>query len=180
MLTITVKGVEFFDEEKNEFVYPESFELQLEHSLVSLSKWESKFEKPFLGPGERTNEEVFGYIKAMILTPDVPEEVLDRLSEENLTAINRYMDAKMTATWFNDAPGAPKNREVVTAELIYYWMFSAGIPIDCERWHLQRLITLIRVFDAKSQKPKPMNKAEAARQRAELVEKRRRELGTRG
>lgn len=180
MLTVVVTGEEFFDEEKNEFVYPEAFELQLEHSLVSLSKWESEFEKPFLGPGERTAEEVFGYIKAMILTPDVPEEVLNRLSEENIQQINRYIDAKMTATWFTEQPNAPKNREIVTAELIYYWMFTAGIPIECETWHLQRLITLIRVFDAKSKKPKKMNSAEAARQRAAIVEARRKQFGTKG
>lgn len=180
MLNITVLGEESFDDEKNEFVYPEAFELQLEHSLVSLSKWESEYEKPFLGPAEKTTEEVLGYIKAMVLTPNVPDEVYTRLSEENVQQINDYIDAKRSATWFNEQPNAPKSREVVTSELLYYWMFTASIPIECENWHLNRLITLIKVFDVKSQKPKKMGAAEAARQRHELVEKRRKELGTRG
>lgn len=180
MLTITVLGEESFDEEKEEFVYPEAFELQLEHSLVSLSKWESEFEKPFLDQTERTNEEVLGYIRAMILTPDVPEEALNKLSQENVDEINKYIDAKMTATWFNDVDKNRPSREVITSELIYYWMFTAGIPIECETWHLNRLITLIKVFSAKNEKPRKMTSAEAARHRAKLVEERRKKYGTRG
>lgn len=180
MLTITVLGDESFDEENNEFVYPEAVELQLEHSLVSLSKWESEFEKPFLAPGERTNEEVLGYIRAMLLTPNVPEEVLNKLSEENVQEINNYIDKKMTATWFGDGNKPRPSRETITSELIYYWMFTAGIDKECEHWHLNRLITLIRVFSAKNEKPKKMNEAEAARQRHALNEQRRKQLGTSG
>src|SRR5262245_909709 len=108
MLTIVVPGIEMYDEKKEEFVTEGDFTLELEHSLVSLSKWESKHEIPFLGKTEKTSEQVLDYVKLMALTPKVPEEIFSRLSEENLDAINTYLDAKMTATWFSEAPGAPE------------------------------------------------------------------------
>jgi alkylhydroperoxidase family enzyme len=180
MLRITVPGVEHFDDSTQEFITQGDVVLELEHSLVSLSKWESKFEKPFLGPDERTVDEVVGYIKAMTLTPEVPDEVFQKLSEENLTDINSYIDAKMTATWFSDPPGAPKTREIVTAELIYYWMITFQIPFDCETWHLNRLFTLIRVCNIKQAKPKKMSRGEIAARNRELNARRKAQLGTRG
>lgn len=180
MLKITVLGDEFFDEKKQEFTTKGDVVLELEHSLVSLSKWESKFEKPFLGQGEKTDEEVLGYVEAMIVSEDFPPDILSKLSPKNLEEINAYINAKMSATWFTELPGAPKSREIITSELIYYWMFSLSIPKECEYWHLNRLITLIRVFDAKNQKPKPMNKAEAAAQRRELNRQRREQMKSKG
>lgn len=180
MLTIVVPGPEMFDEKSQEFVTKGDVTLDLEHSLVTLSKWESIYEKPFLGPKEKSHEELIGYIKVMVLTPEVPEEVFSRLSEENIEAINEYIDAKMTATWFNEAPGAPQSRDIITAELIYYWMITFQIPFECQYWHLNRLFTLIRVCNIKQAKPKKMSRTEIAARNRELNARRRAQLGSKG
>lgn len=179
MLSIVVSGIEVFDNSAQEFATQGDVVLELEHSLVSLSKWESIFEKPFLGKVEKTAEEVLGYIKTMALN-EVPEEVFSKLSEDNLKAINEYIEAKMTATWFHEAPGAPATRDVITAELIYYWMITFQIPLECEKWHLNRLFTLIRVCNIKQAKPKKMSRSEIASRNRELNAQRKTQLGTRG
>lgn len=180
MLTIVVPGVEMFDDHAQMFVTKGDVTLELEHSLVSLSKWESEFEKPFLGKDEKTLEEVLAYIKAMTLTPKVPEEIFQKLSEGNIADINKYIDAKMSATWFSDHVPEPKSREVITSELIYYWMTVFQIPFECENWHLNRLFTLIRVCNLKQAKPKKMNRSENAARMRELNAQRKAQLGTRG
>lgn len=180
MLHITVVGTEMFDETRQEFITHGDYNLVLEHSLVSLSKWESEYEKPFLGESEKTTEEIFGYIKAMNLTPEVPEEIFRRLSEENVKTINDYIDAKMSATWFSEQPGAPRSREVITSEVIYYWMIAFNIPFECETWHLNRLFTLIRVCNIKQAKPEKMSRAEIAARNRELNAQRKAQYGTRG
>ena len=180
MLTIVVPGIELFDDTNQEFTTQGDVVLELEHSLVSLSKWESIFEKPFLGNAEKSTEEVLGYIEAMTLTSEFPEGIFSKLSEANVTEINKYIDAKMTATWFHEQPGAPQSREVITAEIIYYWMITFQIPFECERWHLNRLFTLIKVCNIKQAKPKKMSRSEIAARNRELNAQRRAQFGTKG
>ena len=179
MLTIIVPGVEVFNDETQEFATVGDVVLELEHSLVSLSKWESKFEKPFLGKTEKTVEEVLAYVEMMAVNK-VPPGTFSKLSEDNFMAINKYIEAKMTATWFNEPPGAPPSRDVITAELIYYWMIAFQIPWECEKWHLNRLFTLIRVCNIKQAKPKKMSRSEIAARNRELNAQRRKQLGTKG
>lgn len=179
MLTITVPGVELFDEAANVFKSSEDFTLELEHSLVSLSKWESKYEKPFLGKEEKTSLEVLGYIQCMVLTPDVPSDVYLRLSQENLDDVNTYINAKMTATWFAESKRRP-SQEVITSELIYYWIVTMNIPLECQTWHLNRLFTLIQVISLKNEPAKKMSARDIAARNHEINERRRAQLGTRG
>lgn len=180
MLTIIVPMSEGLNEETQEFVVDVAFKLEMEHSLVSLSKWESKFEKSFLHTKDKTPEELLYYVKAMTLTKDVPEEVFMKLSADNVKAIDDYLGAKMTATWFREDENQKPSREIITAELVYYWMFSAGIPKDCEHWNLNRLFTLIKVFSEKNKPAKKMSKAQIAQQHRDLNAQRRAQLGTSG
>lgn len=180
MLTIIIPGIEFFKEDSQEFISIGDVTLELEHSLVSLSKWEQTYEKPFLAKEKKSTEEVLNYIKMMTLTPNISEETFARLSESNLEEINSYIDAKMTATWFNDGPSPPASQVVITSELIYYWMITFQIPFECENWHLNRLFTLIRVCNIKQAKPKKMSRSEIAARNRELNARRKAQLGSSG
>lgn len=181
MLTITVSGEEFWDEESESFVTPNSFELQLEHSLVSLSKWESEFKKPFLGPGEKTSEEALAYIHHMVVGTYIPREALAWLSQENADAIQEYIASEPTATWFHEVQPEAKSGETITSELIYYWMSAFQIPFQpAETWHLSRLFTLIRIANVKNSKPKPMSKSEIYARNKRLNAERRKQMGTSG
>lgn len=180
MLKIILNGDEVYDEENSEFHIINGTELLMEHSLVSLSKWESKFEKPFLSKVEKTQEEMLGYIHCMILSPEIPIEALAGLSQQNILDINAYIEAKMTATWFSETQPKTRSSEIITSELIYYWMNRFEIPIECENWHLNRLFTLIKIHNLKSEKPKKMSREEAARRQRELNAQRRAQMGTSG
>lgn len=179
MLKIRVPVSENFDDEKNEFVV-KTTELEMEHSLVTLSKWEGIFARPFLGDKEMSPEETFSYFEIMCVGHDSPREILQKLSEENIKQIDDYINRPHTATTIKQLPGAPRSREVITAEIIYYWMIELGIPRECEHWHLSRLFTLVQVVNQKKQPPKKMSRGEAMRQQALLNAQRKQQLKTRG
>lgn len=178
MLTIVV-GEEGYNDEKNEFFIIDPVVLELEHSLISLSKWESIYKKPFLSDTPLTMEESIEYFKCMTLTPNIAPEVYDRLSDENIEQINEYMDDKQTATWFRNVKN-PGNRDVITAEVIYHWLITFKIPFEVQHWHLNRLITLVRVCGEKSKQPKKMSKHEILERNRSLNEERKARLGTTG
>lgn len=181
MLEIQIKTGETFNEETGEFnvVGPV---LYLEHSLLSLSKWEEKYEKPFLDPkNEKSTAEVIDYIRMMVVAPDDGVDLVDKLTNENLIEIQNHITAKRTATWFSDQGAKkPPSREVQTSELIYYWMFSLRIPKECEEWHLNRLMTLIRVFSEKDKKPEKMSQKDIMARNRTLNAQRKAKYNTRG
>lgn len=179
MLRLIV-GEEFFDQTQNRFVRPEGTVLDLEHSLISLSKWESKHEIPFLTANEKTAEQILDYIQFMIISPGVNPEIVFQLNEEQLKEINRYIESKQSATTFNEMNQRKGRPEVITSELIYYWMVTFNIPLECENWHLNRLFSLLRICNLKNSKPKPMSKSEIAARNRELNAQRRAQLGTKG
>ena len=181
MLSITIPAVELWDEAKQEFVGLEKEQtLQLEHSLVSLDKWESKWCKPFLTKNNKTREEMLDYIKCMTITQNVDPEVYNYLTDDNIIQINKYIEAPMTATTINEDKSAKANRETVTAELIYYWMITLNIPFECQKWHLNRLLTLIRVCDVKNRPAKKMSKKDIFSRNKALNDARRKRLNTKG
>lgn len=183
MLKITIPATELYDEQVGEFIQIKEQDLQLEHSLVSISKWESKWKKPFLDSSqERTTEEMIDYIRCMTLTQNVNPITYAGLTQKLVDQINEYINDPMTATWFSkdkDRPGPP-SREKITSELIYYWMISLQIPMECQKWHLNRLLTLIRVCNIKNTPVTPMSKKAMAQQRAALNAQRRQRLNTKG
>lgn len=180
MLKIIVPGIEYFNEETEEFSSIDDFELELEHSLISLSKWESKYQRPFLSNSDKTPEEIISYVEAMILTPNYPENLFQRFTNENFAQINRYIESKESATTFGEMPERKGRGETITSELIYYWMVAFSIPFECERWHLNRLFSLIRICNIKNSKPKKMSHSEIAARNRELNAQRRAQYNTRG
>lgn len=174
MLRVYVPSREFFDESKLVFVHIDECELQLEHSLVSVAKWESKWCKPFLSKTDKTPEETYDYIRCMTINQNqthcvaynlLPQSVIDQIMD--------YINAPMTATTFSDNSNKPTNKEIITAEIIYYWMIAFNIPVEFQKWHLNRLLTLINVCSIKNQPPKKGNKKDLlARQKALNAERR--------
>lgn len=179
MLTITIPAAEAWDEIKQEFIYTQEITLDLEHSLVSLSKWESKWQKAFLSSKNKTNEEILDYIRCMTITPNVNPNVYSYLTADNIKTINSYIEAPMTATVFSDRNNKP-SREIITAELIYYWLIALNIPFECQYWHLNRLLTLVKVCNIKNSPKKKMSKRDVMSRNAALNAARRKQLNTTG
>ena len=179
MLTITVPESRRFNEKTNEFINVKETVLKLEHSLVSISKWESIYLKPFLSNAKKTTKETIDYIKCMTITQNVPDEVFYCLTNENLIDIQKYIDSPMTATYVSD-PQKSGRRDVMTSEVIYYYMIALQIPVEFEKWHLNRLLMLIKVCNAKNQPPKKMRASEILSQQHALNEERKKLFGTNG
>lgn len=180
MLTITVESTEYYNESTEEFESQEEVVIHLEHSLVSLSKWESKWEKPFLEPNDKSPDEILSYIECMITDEKYPEGVVYKLNDNHVQLINAYIESKQTATTFGQMPDKKVRGETITSELIYYWLIAFNIPFECETWHLNRLFSLIRVCNIKNSPKQKMSKHEMAMRNRELNAKRRQELGTSG
>ena len=181
MLQLTIKGGQVYDEATNKVITVRGQTLQLEHSLVSLSKWEQKWKKPFLNNNQMTDEMSIDYVRCMTLTQNVNPDIYNYMTADDLTKVRQYIDDPMTATWFRNQNRKP-GHDVITSEIIYYWMITFGIPLDpCQKWHLNRLLTLIRVCDEKSSPGrKKMTKRQAAAQYRDLNAARRARMGTRG
>ena len=181
MLTITIPAGEIFNSETNEFIFTKEQTLTLEHSLVSLSKWEAKWGKPFLGKESKTNEEMLDYIRCMTITQNVDPKIYSFITTKNIEEISKYIEAPMTATWFNEREGKGKhNNEVITSEIIYYWMVSFNIPVEFQKWHLNRLLTLIKVCSIKNEPPKKMSKREILDRNKAINKARRASMNTSG
>lgn len=180
MLNITVPERELYDEINNEFITIPEKTICLEHSLVSVSKWESKWKKPFLSKDAKTVEETIDYIKCMTITQNVDDKIYQYLTKENIQQINEYIDNSMTATTFYDTRKNTGHKENITSELIYYWMINLNIPMECQKWHLNRLLTLIKVCNIKSDSGKKMSRSEINSRNAALNAARRKKLNTRG
>ena len=180
MLEIEVPiSAEKWDDEKEEFVKPEVCVLQLEHSLISLSKWESKWCKPYLS-SEKTDEEILDYIKCMTITQNVDQDVYNHLTNANIMDIKNYIDAPMTAMKFPKNRASKLSREIITSDIIYYWMITLQIPSEFQEWHLNRLIALIRVCDIKNSPPKKKSQREIMEEYSRINAERRKQMNTKG
>lgn len=172
MLTIVIKASDMWDERTNEFLSVPETVLHLEHSLVAISKWESKWKKPFLTRDQKTIEETLDYVRCMSVDIDIDPTVYRLISQEHLDQISEYIDDPMSATWFSKED-SKASREIVTSELIYYWMCASQIPFECQYWHLNRLMSLIRICSIKNQPSKKMGKKDVYNQNAALNRARR-------
>lgn len=179
MLKIIVPETEWFNSATNEFITMKPQELLLEHSLLSISKWESKWEKPFLNKTERTSKEILDYIRCMTITQNVKPETYLSLSQDNIDQIIKYIDSPNSATTFRE-DNTPGSREIITSEIIYYWMISYHIPVEFEKWHLNRLLNLIKICSIKNQPPKKMSKSQIMSRNRALNEARKAQLNTKG
>ena len=179
MLKITIPATELWNEEAEEFMNIEEQTLELEHSLVSLSKWESKWCKPFLS-SNKSEEETMDYIRCMTLNKEVDDSVFAFIPATEIERINNYIESPMTATWFNNEQRGSRSSEQITSELIYYWMITLNIPFECQNWHLNRLLTLVRVCNVKNQPGKKMGKKAILSQNAAINAARRKQLHSKG
>ena len=170
MLEITIPKTEAFDENSNRFIHIPETKLRLEHSLLSVRRWEAKYHKPFLNreaidsskltPVEEReyNEELIEYIRCMTMDKVPDPKVYYAIPASEMKKINEYIQSPMTAHIEKRQPNrSGRRRETITAELIYYWMIQFGIPFECERWHLNQLLALIDVCSEEANKQASKN-----------------------
>lgn len=176
MLPIHVEARELWDEENQQFINTEPFDLLLEHSLFSISKWEAKYHKPYI-TSDKTAEEALDYLSMMVIGKQPDPIVFRLLTEDQIKKINKYINDPMTATVFSEeeekeANGQQKRNKFVTSEEIYYWMTAQNIPFECQYWHLNRLITLVKICaienKPKDKKKKRMTSSDLAARRAKM------------
>lgn len=181
MLEIEIPENEFFDESNETFVYTKAQKLHLEHSLISISKWESKWKKPFISNSKKSIEETLDYVRCMTIDKNIDPIVYQAIPSNVLKEIQSYIEDPMSATTFNEPTVSRNSREIKTAEVYYSYMVALGIPFECEKWHFNRLLTLIKVCNTlNNTSPKKMSRSDVIRQNRELNAKRRNTLGTRG
>ena len=179
MLLITIPPSELYNSRTNEFINSSGGTLRLEHSLVSVSKWEAKYHKPFLTKEPKTPAESIEYIKCMTLTQNVDDKVYNGVNDEIIDQVDAYLKDSMTASWITKED-QKTSRETVTSELIYYWMIALGIPMECQKWHLNRLFMLIQICNEKNKKPKKMGTKDLAIRNRALNAARKKKYHTRG
>ena len=182
MLQLFIDNAELYNEETNEFIYIKPQKLLLEHSLLSVSKWEARWKKPFLSKDDKTPAEIMDYIKCMTITSNVDSRVYQCLTPQQLEAIQKYINEDATATTFTERNAVHKYGRGITSELIYYWMTAQNIPFECEKWHLSRLLTLIRIASIENdpKRNKKMGRKDIYNQNRALNAARRAKHNTRG
>lgn len=180
MLQLVIPAIEKYDELNNEFISTKEQIIQVEHSLVSISKWESKWCKPFLSKETRTTDETLDYIRCMTISQNISQHVYEQITNENINEISAYIDATMTATWFTKETRKSTSKEIITSEIIYYWMITYNIPFECQKWHLNRLLTLIRVCEKKNAPNKKITNSELMSRNKQVNDARRQQLNTKG
>ena len=180
MIQVTIPGGELFDPKTNEFINFKTTTVSLEHSLISISKWEAKWKKSFFKNEERSLDEIIDYIACMCVTPNVDPRIFHKISSKEVKKVSDYISDPMTATTFHDLEDHKANKQTVTSELVYYWMIAYNIPFECQKWHINRLLTLIRICGIKNAPPKKISKAEMMRKRAQVNAERRSRLHTKG
>jgi hypothetical protein len=178
MLEIMIPANELFIESTQSFVTIHETTIRLEHSLVAISKWESKWHKPFLDKNDKTNDELIDYIRCMCITQNVASETFYALTKQNMADVSSYINDPMTATTIKHTGRV--GRDIVTSEIIYYWMVTYNIPFECQKWHINRLLTLIDVCNAKSQPSKTMNKKSIMASNAAINAERRARMHSKG
>lgn len=180
MLKVTVPSKELFNDSTQEFINIKEQTLTLEHSLISVYKWESKWKRPFLSKTPMSIEETIDYIRCMTLTQNVDPNVYYAINDKIIKMVSEYIEDPMTATTFRNDLKTKGTSEIITAELIYYWMIALNIPFECQKWHLNKLLTLIKVCDIKNSPSKKMSKKDIYSRNKELNEARRKALKSSG
>lgn len=180
MLKIEIPDREIWNSKTNTFSVIKGASICLEHSLVSISKWESKYHKPFISKEPKTHEEIVYYIKCMTITQNVKEDVYAILTNQNMEDITKYIEDPMTATKIEKTNQSKANSQFLTSELIYYYMVAYQIPFECQRWNLNRLFVLINICNEKNKNPKKYSKKEILSRNAALNKARKEKLGTKG